>query len=224
MAHLLDADTVVRLRSLESACATTRFTVFAAAIGILMCAYTGHGDNLLGAVAALRDRPGVAQVIGPVFDVVAVRVRIPDGVTFRELAASVAGARSRALAHQELGFGGIMQCGFPGQELNVQTQLTPVVLSMQPDTVPVIAERGPIRVELAGELDTGGTSLCDLAVLVNAVAEGLQVQLMYDTARFTAADMETFLRRLLHVLDSAAADPDRPIDAYAEIAGFRARS
>jgi len=117
-----------------------------------------------------------------------------------------------------------MQCGFPDQELNVRTQLTPVVLSMQPDTVPVVVERGQIRVELAGELDTGGTSLCDLAVLVNAVAEGLQVQLMYDTARFTTADMETFLRRLLHVLDSAAADPDRPVDAYAGTTGLRARS
>lgn len=228
MLRLLDADTVARLRSLESACATTRFTVFAAALGILMRAYTGHADNLLGAVAALRDRPGTSQVIGPVFDVVAVRVRVGDGVTFRELAASTADARSRALAHQELGFGGIMQCGFPGQELNVHTQLTPVVLSMQPDTVPVVVERGPVRVELAGELDTGGTSLCDLAVLVNAVAEGLQVQLMYDTARFTTADMESFVRRLLHVLDSAAADPDRPVDAYAYgysgAMGLRARS
>ena len=217
MVRLLDADAVARLRSLESTCATTRFTVFAAAMGILMRAYTGYADNLLGTVAALRDRPGTAQVIGPVFDVVAVRVRVGDGVTFRELAASVADARSRALAHQELGFGGIMQCGFPDQELNVRTQLTPVVLSMQPDTVPVIVERGPVRVELAGELDTGGTSLCDLAVLVNAVAEGLQVQLMYDTARFTDTDIETFVRRLLHVLDSAAADPDRPVDAYASV-------
>jgi amino acid adenylation domain-containing protein len=215
MARLLDQDAVARLRSLETACATTRFTVFAAAVGILMRAYTGYADNLLGTVAALRDRPGTGEVIGPVFDVVAVRIRVGDGVTFRELAASAADARSRALAHQELGFGGIMQVGFPGQELNVRTQLTPVVLSMQPDTVQVDVARGPVRVELAGELDTGGTSLCDLAVLVNAVADGLQVQLMYDTNRFTDAEMDTFLRRLFHVLDAAAADPDRAVDAYA---------
>jgi amino acid adenylation domain-containing protein len=207
----LDLDALSRISSLADACGVTRFTVFAAALGVLLHEYTGHPDNLIGAVTALRDRPGLARVLGPLFDVVAVRVRIEDGMTFRQLAAAVSRARSRALANQDLGLGGIMQVAYEGQTIGLSTQLTPVVLSMQPESVPVVVEHGGLRVELTGEIDTGSTSMCDLSFLVNGIADGLEIHLMYDVSRFEHDEVRQVLQQLVVALEDAAADPDRAV-------------
>lgn len=206
LVHRLDGAARARLQALETACGTTRFAVFAAALAVVLREATGTPDNLLGAMIALRDRPGMDRVIGPLIDMVPVRLRVPEGASFRQLAAVAATAANRSLAHKDLGIAGIMQCGDPGQPKGLP--LTPIVLSMQPNTVRTAVERGGVRVELAGELDTG-SAMCDIAVMVNDTAGGLQIHFMYDIERFERGEIEAFRDRLIGVLDAAATDPDQ---------------
>jgi hypothetical protein len=197
----LDSAFEARLRTLEAACGASRFVVFATALGLLLKETTGAPENLIGTLIALRDRPGLDRVIGPLVDLLPVRVRAGGTPTFRELAAKVATTTNRALAHQDLGIVQIAACAEPDRPKGLP--LTPIVLSMQPATVPVAVEHGPVRVELLGEVDPGG-AMCDIAVLVNATINGLELQLMYDTERFEPDEVERFGKRLIEILDTAA--------------------
>jgi amino acid adenylation domain-containing protein len=81
--------------------------------------------------------------------------------------------------------------------------------------MPVAIEAGPVRVELAGELETG-MAVTDLALFVNQVAtgdggRGYEIQAEYDTGLYRRQEVETLLDLWLRLLRGVAADPDRPV-------------
>jgi amino acid adenylation domain-containing protein len=195
---------------LADACAASGTTTFAGwltALGLLLAGLTARADVLVGAVAARRADPELDRVIGPLVDVLPVRLRLDPAATVRETIAAASATTARALDRPRPSTEDLFHA--------VGTQprgamLTPVVLSAQPAGMPVRVERGGLRLELLGELGCGGAQN-PLTVFVNETADGTELQLEYDLDLTDRAGAEAFADRLLLVLAELTADSARPL-------------
>lgn len=209
----LDRDLVDALDAVARDCRVSRFAVFTAALGVLLHRLTGESAAVIGTVAALRDRPGLARVVGPLVRVLPVPLRMTGDASGRDLATRAMAAATDALAHQDLT--GADLAASAGFEQPPGAPLCPVILTMQPDDMPVEWEVGPARVALAGEVATG-MAVTDLALFVNRVADpgggdAFEVQAEYDTGRYRDPEVDTLLDLWLRLLRGIAGDPDRAL-------------
>ncbi|MET7419406.1 amino acid adenylation domain-containing protein [Dactylosporangium sp. NPDC005555] len=187
--------------------ATVPFAGWLTALGLLLAGYTARADVLVGAVVARRAAPELDSVIGPLVDVLPVRLRLDPGATVRDTIAAAAAATASAQDRPRPSTEDLFRA--------VGTQprgamLTPVVLSAQPAGMPVRVERGGVCLELLGELGCGGAQN-PLTVFVNETAAGVELQLEYDLDLVDPAWAAGFADRLLLVLAEVTADPDRPL-------------
>ncbi|MGX7670452.1 amino acid adenylation domain-containing protein [Plantactinospora sp. DSM 117369] len=186
----------------------TPYAMWAAALVVLLDGLTGRPDTLLGVAAANRDRPGLDRLIGALMDVLPVRVDCADDPSFAGLAARVAANTAQVLAHRDVAVGDLPR--LTGVVRPLGAGLTPVVLSVQPEDLPMEVTEDGGTVRLLGELDTAAAQN-ELTVYVNAGADGPELHVEYDTDRFEAADGERMADRLLRLLGAAVAEPDRPV-------------
>ncbi|GAA2372250.1 amino acid adenylation domain-containing protein [Dactylosporangium salmoneum] len=192
-------------RPVPPASGTAVFADWLTALGLLLAGFTARKDVLVGVVVARRAGPELDRVIGPLVDVLPIRLRLEPAATVRDTVAAVSATTARALDRPR-----------PSTEdlfAAVGTQsrgamLTPVVLSAQPAGMPVRVERGGVRLELLGELGCGGAQN-PLTVFVNETADGVELQVEYDTGLTNREWVEAFADRLLRVLAEVTADPGR---------------
>ncbi len=195
----------------------SRYAVYAGALAVLLHRLTGEATAVVGTGAALRDRPGLDKVIGPLVRVLPVPVPVSGDATLAEVVRTAAATAAEALAHQDLASAELAACAgggwAPGEPL------CPVVITMQPEGMPVVVESGPVRVELLGELETG-MAITDVSFAVNQVTTGsgahgaqgvTEIQVHFDADRFRAAEVETLLDLWLRLVATAVADPDRKV-------------
>jgi len=186
----------------------TPYAIWAAALVVLLDGLTGRADTLLGVAAANRDRPGTEALVGALLDVLPIRVDCADDPSFAGLAARVAGRTAHALAHRDVAIGDLPRLA--GVSRPIGTGLTPVVLSVQPDGMPMEVSEAGTTVRLRGELDTSAAQN-ELTVYVNATVDGPELHVEYDTDRFTDADGERMTELLLRILRAGVAEPHRPV-------------
>ncbi|MFF4776070.1 amino acid adenylation domain-containing protein [Microtetraspora fusca] len=212
----IDPALEARIRRFAAERGVTPAAVHLAALATVVGGLTGRAETMIGVTAAERDRPGLDRVVGPLLGVLPVPVRFGDDPAFGDLVAAAGAAITEALAHQEQA-GAAVAAALPRPP---GSGPAPVVLSVQPEDVPVAVEIASepgreepgIRVELVGELDCGGAAT-ELSVLVNAGADGAELLVEYATSRFGAADAGRMADTLLTALDRGLADPATPVSA-----------
>mgnify|MGYP001402768220 CR=1 FL=1 len=190
----LPGEFVDAVAALARACGTTPYAVYLAALALA----SGEPDTLIGMVAARRAAPELARVIGPLIDTVPVRLRTDAAPAFRDLVRQAGEAATRALVHQEV----------PPADL----PRAPVLLAMQHAEVPVSAGRLDLLTEVGA-----GAAVHEFSVLVNRTAEGFELHLEYALALLGRQEAEAYLDRLLWLLRSAVAEPDRAISAFERV-------
>lgn len=97
------------LRELAAAGRTTPFTVFCAAIAVLLHRLSGQSDIVIGIPTANRTQPGAERLIGCFLNVVPVRLDLSGNPRFDELVQRVGAAVLRAYEHQQAPFADIVQ-------------------------------------------------------------------------------------------------------------------
>ncbi|MGP3910179.1 amino acid adenylation domain-containing protein [Nonomuraea sp. 10N515B] len=211
LVHKVQAGTAARAAELAAATGTTPFAVYFTVLGLLVAAQTDRPDVLLGAAVADRAHPELEGLVGPLVDVLPVRLRLDGDLSVRRAIVQSAAATTRSLDHIGLA---------PGERLAVSgierprgTMLTPVVLSYQPPAVPVRLERDGLTVELLGELSGGGAQ-APYTVFVNTTVEGVEIQVEYDVDLFTREEAGGFADRLMRLLEAAVTGPDLPLSAF----------
>ncbi|MEQ0559939.1 amino acid adenylation domain-containing protein [Amycolatopsis sp. NEAU-NG30] len=195
------------VRALAESTGVTPFAIHLSALGVLVGALTGSTDVLLGTAAAQRDRPEVERTVGPLVDVLPVRLRLGDG-SFRDLLRAAMTTTARALDHRGLPSGELTTLW--GGDRPAGMPLTPVSLAVQPSGLPVSAHGTDVRVDLLGELPTGG-SHAPLTVFVNEHVGGAELIVEHDPALLSPARARWFAESLLHVLHTAVSTPDVPL-------------
>ncbi|WP_086843064.1 condensation domain-containing protein [Amycolatopsis kentuckyensis] len=192
------------IRELGRQLAATPFTVLATAVAALLNARTGREDVVLGTTAANRERADIAPIIGPVFNLLPLRFRVPADATFAALVARAKPAVLGAFAHQEVPFDVLVRRLAPDRELNALPFFR-VLFELSPEPEPVTAAGLSWRPRL---VDTG-TAKYDLAVTITESGTRFRGALTYDCGRYDAADAERFAGDLLDTLEHACADPHR---------------
>ncbi|GAB3440722.1 hypothetical protein GCM10027436_24460 [Actinophytocola sediminis] len=198
------------VRALAESAGVTPFAVYLSALGVLVGELVRGQDVLLGMAVARRDLPEVEHTVGPLADVLPVRLRLTPDTSVRDLLRTTMSSAVRALDHG----------GLPGGELAglwdgdrpAGVPLTPVSIAVQPDGLPMSVHGPGTRLDLLGELPTGG-SHNPLTVFVNTHVDGAELIVEHDPSWISPARARWFTRSLLHLLHTVVSTPDTPLSA-----------
>ncbi|MBE1573514.1 amino acid adenylation domain-containing protein [Amycolatopsis roodepoortensis] len=200
------------VRALAESSGVTPFAVYLSAVGVLVGELVRGQDVLLGMAAAQRDRAELEHTIGPLVDVLPVRLRLDADTSFRDLLRTAMTTAAHAIDHRGLPSGEL--AGLWGCDRPAGVPLTPVSIAVQPDGVPLSAHGPDTRLGLLGELPTGG-SHTPLTVFVNANVGGAELIVEHDPSWLDPGRARWFTRSLLHLLRSAVSTPDTALSALA---------
>ncbi|MFE5502751.1 amino acid adenylation domain-containing protein [Amycolatopsis japonica] len=193
---------------LASTSGVTPFAVYLSALGVLTGSLVNGSDVLLGTAAARRDSADLTHTVGPLVEVLPVRLRPNPAGSFRDLLRTAMTTTVRAIDHRGLSSGELTELW--GGDRPAGMPLTPVSLSVQPAGLPVSVHGPGTRLDLLGELPTGG-SHAPLTVFVNEHVDGGELILEHDPALLSPARAQWFTRSLLHILRSALSTPDEKL-------------
>ncbi|MFI7426587.1 amino acid adenylation domain-containing protein [Micromonospora sp. NPDC049836] len=198
------------VRALAGAAGVTPFAVYLSALGVLVGELVNAPDVLVGMAAARRDRSELEQSVGPLVDVLPVRLRLSADQSFQQLLRAAMRGAARAIDHRGLPVGeltglwsGVRPPGVP---------LTPVSIAVQPADLPVSVHGPGVRLDLLGELPTGG-SHNPLTVFVNEHVDGGELIVEHDPSWLPADRARSFTGSLLHLLRAVVSTPDVPLSA-----------
>ncbi len=183
----------------------TLFMVLLAAFSILLSRYSGQSDLCVGTPIANRNRLEIEGLIGFFVNTQALRTDLSGNPTFVELLKRIKAVCLGAQAHQDLPFERLVEELTPVRNIN-HNPIFQVMFALQnmPETAFEIT-----GLAIESMVVETGTAKFDLNFEMSEKAEGLKVQINYNTDLF---DESTILRIAEHyriILESIVHSPDQ---------------
>ena len=179
------------------------FSVFAAMLNRL----TGQNDLTIGSPCANRTED-TAELIGLFMNIQVMRLRLGEGISFRELLAKVQDWTLGAYENQELPFENLVHDSFFSRGSNAFE--IPVFFLYQKSFMLThrigSLEIVPLRSESPGAVFE------IMFAIVDRAEEGPRLQLEYNPRSFKVATIERYLRMFVALLESALAGPNTRVD------------
>ncbi|MFP2934288.1 condensation domain-containing protein, partial [Pyxidicoccus sp. 3LG] len=203
--------------SLQALCrreGTTLFMALLAGFEVVLSRYSGQRDFVVGTDIANRNRAESEGLIGFFINQLALRAKVDEGESFRQLLARVRDVTLGAYAHQDLPFEELVKAVNPDRSLG-HAPLFQVKLVLQNQPATELTVPGLTLRSLPAEI---GTSRLDLTLAIIQTEQGLSCTCEYRTDLFEAATMERLVQHLGTVLEAAAARPEAPISTLALMA------
>ena len=186
----------------------TLFMMILAAYGLILYRYTGNPDVVIGSPAANRTQPDLEGLIGLFTNPLLMRLNFSDNPTMRMLLARVKSTSLDAFAHQS----------YPFEKLAEELQTDPNRSGVQwlqayfvfqkafmlPQQMPGLTLT-PMRSVSCG-------AMFEWLLGVVERAEGVRLQLEYNTDLYDYATIDRMLHHFQRVLETALANPDTRID------------
>lgn len=204
--------------ALKRLCVDLDITLFMVLFGTyvaLLHRYTGHTQFIIGTTAANRNRPELENLIGLFANPLVLRPEISGEMTFRQFLTQLRDHSLSVFAHQEVPFEMIleeMQSNKKGASKPwIQTHFIYQKAFMQPATYDDVHIR-PLRSVSPG-------STFELTYGIVERAEGIRLQMEYNTTLF---EKPTIRRLLLHfqtLLESIVENPDTPVSEMTLLSG-----
>ena len=202
-----------RLLGLARDNAASLFMVLHAGVAALLTRLGAGTDIALGSPIAGRTDEALEELIGFFVNTLVLRTDTSANPSFRELLARVRAADLAAYAHQELPFERLVELLNPVRSLS-RHPLFQVMLAFQntPEAVlelpGIVARPEPVSVKAAKfDLSLGLSE----RRAPDGRLEGIAGQIEYRTDLFERSTVEAMGRRLVALLEAAAADPSQPI-------------
>ncbi|SCL25323.1 non-ribosomal peptide synthetase [Micromonospora inyonensis] len=202
---LVPDEVAARVRDLSGSVGVTPFTGYLTAFQILLTRFTGETDLVVGTPVSLRDRPGLAHVVGPLVNTVPIRTDLSGRPDLAEALRRTHAAAAAAYAHKDLPFERMVTELAPQRSLS-HSPIVQVVFGAQ-ERPGVGASIGAAR--LSGETVERGTAKFDLTWSV-FLGEHTSFEVEYDSDLFDATDIDRLIAAYGHLLTSAT-DPARSI-------------
>ncbi|MFE7435488.1 amino acid adenylation domain-containing protein [Streptomyces tendae] len=204
----LRPQTSTAARALAADRSVTLFMVLQAVFAVALARFSGQRDLVVGVPVANRDDASVEQVVGPVSNVLPLRITLPRSITFGELLEQV---RERVLTgsqHAELPFDTVVeQLGLRSEtDRNPVFQVLFQLFSRQGSWL----ELDGVRVRrYVAQVDSAGI---DLELLMTELDGAVSGTLRYDAGLFDRGTMNGLLTGFEALLADACARPDTPVD------------
>ncbi|MEU9447536.1 amino acid adenylation domain-containing protein [Streptomyces sp. NPDC048277] len=203
----LTPELTTRLRHLARAADATVFMALTAGLQALLARWSGQADVAVGTPVAGRDRVELEPLIGFFVNTVVLRTEITSALTFRDLLERVRRVTVDAYDHQEVPFDRLVQRLRP-ERTPARNPLVQVMIAAAEDETGGFGLPG-VSVERV-HADFGGAQF-DLSVFVTERPDRCTGSLVFDTDLFDRATAERLVAHYVRLLESAAAEPGRPL-------------
>ena len=206
---LVDKSLRQELEALSRREDTTLFVTLLAAFMVLLMRCTGREDVLIGSPVSGRTRVDTEGLIGLFLNTLALRVKLPRELTFREAVAAVRRLVLDALEHAEVPVERIVQSLDAQRGTNVHP-LYETIFNLTP-SAPRSAELPGLHVRLEDPpalIEEFSTQL-----FVTDLDGALELDLRYRAKRYGEARMACFLEQYTAILQQVVRDADVPIGA-----------
>ncbi|HKY31334.1 MAG TPA: amino acid adenylation domain-containing protein [Candidatus Polarisedimenticolia bacterium] len=202
---------LLSLKQLTQKAGATMFMTMLAALDVLCWKHSGQRDLVIGSAIADRNRPELENVLGYFLNMLLLRATIDPAMTFRQLLAQVKETALGAYAHQDVPFATLVSELKPRQDpgRNPLIQVSFIYLDFPILTNP--EEAGFAASSL--DVDNGASRFDMTLACTELPGTGIHSYIEYNTDLFGRPKVERMLRHLGRILEAAAADPDRRLDA-----------
>jgi amino acid adenylation domain-containing protein len=203
----IDTELAKDLRRLCRQEQTSLFTLFAAALNVLLSRYSGQDDILIGIPIADRDRPELQSLIGFLIDTHALRTDLSGNPTFRDLLARVQQGMVGVYSHRSVPLDQVVKAVSPDRNLS-WSPLFQVMLNWR-DRDAQVQFIGLPGLEVQPLLAQSKTSKLDLTVFLTDSGDTIDLEIEYSTDLFDDARIERLVGHFSILLGAAAANADR---------------
>ncbi|HLM66178.1 MAG TPA: amino acid adenylation domain-containing protein, partial [Longimicrobium sp.] len=196
---LLDA-----LRGVSRANEATLFMTLLSAWSVLLARWSGQRDVVVGSPIAGRTYSELEELIGFFVNTLALRARMEDDPTFRELLGRVRESTLGAYGNQDVPFERLVDELAPERDMS-RAPLFQVMFLMQNMQVEAV-ERAGLRIGML--ISDTELSKFDLSMAASETVDGLSVMIQYNTDLFDAATVERMTEGFRTLLAGVVANPD----------------
>ncbi|MFE3656909.1 amino acid adenylation domain-containing protein [Streptomyces sp. NPDC059165] len=195
------------VRALARSEDATPFMVLLAGLALTLHRRTGQRDLVLGSPVSVRGRAELDALIGYFVNLLPLRVRLDEGMGFRELVRQVREVAIEGYRHQEAPFdaiaGAVME-ERPEDRTEDRNPLCQVLLELHPlDTRPLTVG----GIEVTRELHSNPVSRFDLSISVDDRGTDFTGRFEYDSELFDPATMAELCEAWLGTLAAAVEAP-----------------
>jgi surfactin family lipopeptide synthetase A len=201
-------DSFRRLAQSEGA---TLFMALLAGFSLLLQRYSSSCDLTIGTVSAGRKRAETERLLGCFINPVVLRIDLTGDPTFRELLRRARSVTLEALSNDDVPFAQVANEVLANHTLSSH-RLFQVLFTLEPTLLE--ATEGWSVSLTQPEVDTG-TSRFDLSLELDDRPEGILGRFRYSTDLFERPTIVRMKGHLAILLNSIAANPDRPISQLA---------
>jgi amino acid adenylation domain-containing protein len=179
----------------------TPYAVYLAGFAVALHAWSGQTDLVIGAPFANRRSVAQERVVGPLLELLALRLAVRG--TVGQLIEQVRATTLRAIGHVDLGFDELVRTlrprRDPGRHPLLQTMFTLQNSPLEPVSLPGCVSRDhPVETP---------TARLDLTLEVTETPDGATATLEYPDGLFSPGQIDRFGRRWLSLLEQLCADP-----------------
>ncbi len=205
---MLAGELLRSIQQLAQSNGTTRFTIMAAALRLLLYRWSGQSDFLLGTTASNRSRSGTERMPGPFVNPLPLRDPVRGGQSLVQFLEREKKSIMEAFAHQDCPFAKIVEAVNPDRSKN-DNPLFNVGLVME--NFPEIELKG-CNFEAEYLNFDPEVSLLDLRFIAVEKHGGLRLSCEYKSALFTAETVDSLLQAYADVLSAMVANPGLQLD------------
>ncbi len=206
--------TTQALKVLAKESEATLFMALLAAFKLLLARYSGQEDILVGIPTTNRHQSALSDMVGVFINTAILRTSVSGDITFRELLGRVRNTTLDAQTNQELPLQRVVRLldakGDPGRSL------IRVLFDLQKKPEMFLESSG-LSIEPMGV--SSGVAKFDITLALEDTGAELKGVLDYDAEKFEAATARQLVRHFLALIDSAAAQPDIPVNQLPMLAG-----
>ena len=175
--------------------------------------HSGLEDVRVGTPVANRPRPELEGMIGLFVNTVVLRTPVTGRESFRELLRTVKAGALEAFAHQELPFDRVVDLVQPARDQS-RPPLFQAMFVLQNAPLGRVAWPG---LEIAPLPVDNGTAKFDVTLLAAEDDAGYVFTLEYNADLFAPATAARLLDRYVRLLETAVAQPDRPVGEWSPL-------
>ncbi|HEX3131502.1 MAG TPA: amino acid adenylation domain-containing protein, partial [Thermoanaerobaculia bacterium] len=186
----------------------SRFMTLLAGFQALLHRVTGQDDLLVGSPVANRTRPEIEGLVGFFVNLLVLRSRFPEALTFRGLLGQVRDTSLRAYEHQDAPFERLVETMEVARDLS-RPPLVQALFVLQNPPLDSVHLPG---LTLAAREVHAGVARYDLTLFASEAGGELAAGLEFSADLFEAATARRMLGWLAALVDGALAEPDRRVD------------
>lgn len=199
----LDGELTERIASFAKQARTTVFSTLLAGLGVVLARFSGQQDFVIGTGVSGRDKQS-RDAIGMFIDTIPLRVKVPGGIAFSELARELGLSTMDAFTHRGVPFDELVAALNPQRDLG-RNPLFSVAVEFE-STAEEAVFAPPVSATLL-DLPAERAPL-DLVLYLTQRPDGLRCVVEYDTDLYDEATIQRLLAYLELTLDLATARAD----------------